>query len=479
MAEHGIGELRGSGERLILVAEDVTEEAVHRGEHLRARPVVLRQREHALRVLPALAEDLDVRVAEAVDRLELVAHREDLGEIRMRDQIDELALQSIRVLELVDHDDPEPELRLLPHGLVIPQEITGCQLEILEVDRRLPALGGRVLRRETLEQLLQEIAVGRGELLEGGALGGLPCQLERRGARSLGGECRQIDQALGWRRGTDDAERLGRIAPLRHGGGRVVGELLRLGSQPRYRVLEARALAELEHQLATRRAHRLEHAGEHSPQPVCAVGREQPQALVVTARTEVVQRALERLAAQNRSACVLELAKARIQPRSERMGSQETVAEAVDRRDPRGVEPAREIGPTSRSQRGTDPAAELACRLPRVGDDEDRLDVDTAVADGLHVTLDENRGLAGAGSRGDEHRSRGVDGGKLLVVQRRGHVHDRHGRGTRHIGQRSHHAGQPSPFGSCWTSPARMRTAFSSARSRADSTCAQNASSSR
>ena len=225
VAEHGIGELRGSGERLILVAEDVTEEAVHRGEHLRARPVVLRQREHALRLLPALAEDLDVRVPEAVDRLELVAHREDLGEIRMCDQIDELALQSIRVLELVDHDDPEPELRLLPHGLVIPQEITGCQLEILEVDRRLPALGGRVLRRETLEQLLQEVAVGRGELLEGGALGGLPCQFERRGARSLGGECGQIDQALGCRRRADDTERLGRIAPLRHGGGRVVGEL--------------------------------------------------------------------------------------------------------------------------------------------------------------------------------------------------------------------------------------------------------------
>ena len=50
---------------------------------------------------------------EAVDRLELVADREDLGELRVRDEVDQLALQPVRVLELVDHDHAEPQLRRL------------------------------------------------------------------------------------------------------------------------------------------------------------------------------------------------------------------------------------------------------------------------------------------------------------------------------------------------------------------------------
>ena len=55
-------------------------------------------------------------MAEAIDRLELVADREDFGEIVVRDEIDELALEAIRVLELVDHDHPEPKLRRLANG---------------------------------------------------------------------------------------------------------------------------------------------------------------------------------------------------------------------------------------------------------------------------------------------------------------------------------------------------------------------------
>ena len=114
--EDRIGELGGRRERLVVVAEGVPEQVVHRREHLRTRAVVACEREQARRLRPALAEDLQVGVAEAVDRLELVADGEDLGEIGMRDEVDELALEPVRVLELVDHDHPEAELRLLAHA---------------------------------------------------------------------------------------------------------------------------------------------------------------------------------------------------------------------------------------------------------------------------------------------------------------------------------------------------------------------------
>ena len=48
-------------------------------EHLGPRAVVLGQREHAAGPFAPLAENLDVRVPEAVDRLELVADEEQLA----------------------------------------------------------------------------------------------------------------------------------------------------------------------------------------------------------------------------------------------------------------------------------------------------------------------------------------------------------------------------------------------------------------
>ncbi len=82
MSEDGIRELGRRRERLVVVAERVAEEVVHGREHLRSRPVVAREREQSRRLRAALAEDLEIGMPEAVDRLELVADREDLGEIR-------------------------------------------------------------------------------------------------------------------------------------------------------------------------------------------------------------------------------------------------------------------------------------------------------------------------------------------------------------------------------------------------------------
>src|SRR5207248_1662650 len=109
------------------------------------------------------AEDADVRMPEAVDRLELVADVEHLG-LRTAEQVDEVALQLVRVLELVDHERAEAQLLALADRLVVPQEIAREQLQVLEVERGLARLGLVERRAETLQQLLEEIAVVCGEL---------------------------------------------------------------------------------------------------------------------------------------------------------------------------------------------------------------------------------------------------------------------------------------------------------------------------
>ena len=82
----------------------------------------------------------------------------------------------------------------------------------------------------------------------------------------------------------------------------------------------------------------------------------------------------------------------------------------MDRRDPRAVELAREVVAAALGERGADARAQLAGRAPRVGDDEDRVDVEPAVADRAHEALDEHRRLAGARAGGDEDLAGRLDG---------------------------------------------------------------------
>src|SRR4051794_4999271 len=104
--------------------------------------------------LPALAEHGDVGVPEAVDRLKLVADEEELRrraphlgfpgrrwsrlcrvwrrQPGARDQVDELALEPIRVLELVDHDRAEAQLLALADRVIVPQEVARRELQVLE-----------------------------------------------------------------------------------------------------------------------------------------------------------------------------------------------------------------------------------------------------------------------------------------------------------------------------------------------------------
>ena len=420
MAEHRIGELRRRRQRLEVVAERVGEEMVDRVEHLRARPIVLRQREQAWRLRASLTEDLEVGMPEPVDRLELVADREHLGEIRMRDEVDHLALEPVRVLELVDHDHAEPEPGRFANVLVVAKQVAGGELEILEVDDRLASLRSGVLDAEALEKLLQQIAIVRRELLERRPLGCLARPLERRGARTLARERREIDESLGRRSIRGDEKDLARVPALRRSRRHVGRELRGLGAQRVDRVLGARALTELEDEVAARRAERLVDAREHAPQPVGTVRREEPQPLRLSGRAELLQRALECLSSEHGCTRLLDLAEARIEPCGKGMRAQHATAEPVDGRDPRAVEIASEIGAAALAKSRADAAPKLTCRLARVRDHEDRLDVDAPLAHRPDVALDEHRRLPRSRARGDEDRALRVDGGQLLIVEPRG-----------------------------------------------------------
>jgi hypothetical protein len=115
----------------------------------------------------------------------------------MRNEVDHLALEPVRVLELVDHDHAEPEPGRFANVLVVAKQVAGGELEILEVDDRLASLRSGVLDAEALEQLLQQIAIVRRELLERRPLGCLARPLERRGTCALARERREIDESLG------------------------------------------------------------------------------------------------------------------------------------------------------------------------------------------------------------------------------------------------------------------------------------------
>ena len=444
-------------------------------EHLRPRAVVARQREQRLRPGAALAEDLHVGVAEAVDRLELVADEEPLR-VRPGQEVDQLALEPVRVLELVDHDRAEPQPLSLAQALVVAQQVTGVQLQILEVERRLAILRRRVLGGESVQELLQQIAILQRQLVERRLLDRLPRVLIARSSLAARPEAAEVEQPLGQRLGLGERDSLRRRRPRRFGRVRIGSEGARDLSQVVELSLEVGPLSQLEVELPAGGTEGLVDARQHPPQPAGAVGREQLQPVRILAGAELVQRRLEGLAADHTALAVVEDAEARVEAGRKGVGLQQPQAEAVDGRDPGAVERAGQVVASELMQARPDPALQLTRCALRIGDHEHRLDVDPPLADRLDEALDEHRRLAGAGACRDEDLTARGDRRRLLFVGRT----RRHARLIRHIRQRSHQAGQPSvPFGSCRTSPARIRCASPRARSRAPSTWAQNASSSR
>ena len=273
-----------------------------------------------------------------------------------------------------------------------------------------------------------------------------------------GAEAGELHQPVGPRVALEEREQLRRRRALVVGRRGVVDEAAGGLAQIVDALREVGPPADLERELAPGRAQRLVDAREHPAQAVGAVGREQAQPVGIAVGAELVERLPERLAPEHRALRVVELAEARIEPGGERIGLQEPQAEAVDGRDPGAVELAREVVAPALGERGADARAQLAGRAPRVRDDEDRVDVEPALADRAHEALDEHRRLAGARAGGDEDLA--ASPRPLRAAARSCAL------GTRHIGQRSHHVGHSPPFGSCTTSPPRIRCR-ACARSRA------------
>ena len=247
-AEDRVGKLTRSGERLELVAEVAAEQVVDDGQHLRARAVVHRQGQHSgCGVCAPLAKHLYVRVAEAVDRLELVPDEELLA-LGAGDQVDQLALQPVGVLELVHHDSPETELLAFADRRVVAEQVARTQLQVLEVECGLAVLRLLIGRGECREQLLQQITVAGGELIQRRLLEGAPSILVRCGALAAAAKLAQIEQPFG------------ALALERD----VLAETARSFVELVQALLQAAALAELEHELAPGRAEGLVHAGEHA-----------------------------------------------------------------------------------------------------------------------------------------------------------------------------------------------------------------------
>ncbi len=476
VAEDGVRELAGGSERLEAVAELVLEQVVDRREHLGARAVVADEREPAALRLPPLAEDLHVRVPEPVDRLELVADEEELRPGRtVGDEVDQLALEPVRVLELVDHDRREAQVLALADPLVRAEEVARVELQVLEVEHPLAPLRRFVRACEAFEQRLEQVAVANRELVERRLLDDLARLLVRRGALAAAHLVRgEVEQAVRGRRACEEVEHPRSVRALELGRARVGGEAARRVAERLDPLGERCPLAELEHELAACRAQRLVHADQHPAQCSGPVRREQLQALRLLAGAELVERLRERLAGEHGRLRAVELAEARVEPRLERVGAKQARAEAVDGRDPGAVELAREVVASALAQLAPDARTQLTRGLARVRDHEDRADVDPAVADRADEPLDEHGGLAGAGARREEDATVGLD--RCLLLRVRGER--AHGRRILHIGQSWHHCGHSPPRGSCRTSPARMRCASPRALSRAVSTWRQNASSS-
>ena len=78
-----------------------------------------------------VAEDLHVGMAEAVDRLALVADPEQVLALQ---QLEDLVLERVRVLELVDQHVAEALRVVQAQPLVVAQQVARQQLEVVEVE---------------------------------------------------------------------------------------------------------------------------------------------------------------------------------------------------------------------------------------------------------------------------------------------------------------------------------------------------------
>ncbi len=223
----------------------------------------MRERQYLADLVAALLEDLDVGVQEAVDRLELVPNEEELV---ARDEVDQLALQPVRVLELVDADLTEAQLLARADRLVVAKQIARAELEVVVVEPGLAVLRRLVAAVEPLQELLEQLAVARGDGVQRRLLGCATSLLVL--VVALDGVLGEVEERLGRRVAVEKLEQ----------PGSVLGAARRR-CRPQRLELEHRRGAERELERSAGGAQRLVHAGQHPTQRLRAVGGEQREPL--------------------------------------------------------------------------------------------------------------------------------------------------------------------------------------------------------
>ena len=465
-------ERRGRDERPVgALVEEPAEELVDERQHRSARAEVSRQRARSRSPVTAGPEEPHVGVAKAVDRLELVADEDTVARLR-RDQIEQPALQAVRVLKLIDEHEVVGRLHLGSHARIGLEQLAEALLQVIEVERALALLGALVGRTEARQELLQPLVRRAVEVLEGDTLERLARLLQRTQrpseepsqVRQLGRcrlACEQRPQAL-----EPLARLLARHRARKH---RVAGSPQRgdgLAQRAGARGNGRRALA-TRPELAIELEHELAQLGE------AVVGQELEGRLGIVAAREL-DGSRERGACEHPRLPLVEHAQVGRQPCGERVLAQQPGAEAVDRR---GVHArARRLHARRGGwKRAGQPIDELARRGLRVGHDEHALG-SGSVRDRPRDPRDHDGGLAGARTCREKELAVGERRRSLLG----GQLERAHARSTRQIGPIAHQAGQAprSPSdGSCRTSPRRIRsTARRAAATASSSTCSNRSS---
>ena len=184
--------------------------------------------------------------------------------------------------------------------VVVAKQVAGVELQVLEVERRLALLRGGVLGGEAgrAAPAGARCRALRARRAPPARAGCAPPRNSRRARRAPRRPARSSSRSGFGRRAR--ARRCAAASCLSVAS-RSAASSARLGVQLGEPLGDvASLLAELERQRPARRAKRLVDAGEHLPEPLRAVGREQPQPFGVAGRAERRERTLERLAAQHR-----------------------------------------------------------------------------------------------------------------------------------------------------------------------------------
>ena len=159
----------------VALVEALAEDVADHRQQLGSRAIAAGQGEAQRGGLAPRAEELDIGVAEAVDRLAGVAHEDPLA-VGPDEGVQQTALQAVRVLELV-HEHEIEALAYLAADLRALEQLAGTLLEVVEVECEL----GLLARPVSLPVVREERRDGDSDLvLEAGA------RLELRRRQQLG-----------------------------------------------------------------------------------------------------------------------------------------------------------------------------------------------------------------------------------------------------------------------------------------------------